>query len=130
VKQQPLVLVVDDDADILDAISEILVADGYRVAQARHGVEALERVAEERPKLVLLDLMMPVMDGVAFAHILRARRGPDARVPILVISADATQERVAQIGAAGFLPKPFDIDALLAHVGAIVRLPEARGVIP
>lgn len=114
--KRPLVLVVDDDPDILEAISDILLVDGYRVAQARHGGEALERFAEERPTLVLLDLMMPVMDGVAFAQVLRSRRTRDARVPILVISADGTPERVAQVGAAGFLPKPFDIDALLSQV--------------
>jgi two-component system, chemotaxis family, chemotaxis protein CheY len=123
--KQALVLVVDDDSDILDAISEILLADGYRVARARHGLEALEQIALERPRLVLLDLMMPVMDGIAFAHALRTRR-PEVQVPILVISADATPDKVAQVGAAAFLPKPFDIDALLAHVGAIVRPTELR----
>jgi two-component system, chemotaxis family, chemotaxis protein CheY len=124
--KHPLVLVVDDDSDILDAISEILLADGYRVARARHGLEALQQMDVERPRLILLDLMMPVMDGITFAHALRARRGPDAHVPILVISADGTPDKIAQVAATAFLPKPFDIDTLLARVGAIVRPTELR----
>ena len=114
----PLVLVVDDDPDILDAICDILEAEHYRVSRARHGAEALDRVAEERPAVILLDLMMPVMDGVTFASLLR-QRPPVADVPILVISADGNPQRAASVGARGYLAKPFDIDALLAHVAAI-----------
>ena len=115
---QPLVLVVDDDPDILDAICDILEAEHYRVSRARHGGEALDRVAEERPAVILLDLMMPVMDGVTFASLLR-QRPKVADVPILVISADGNPQRAASVGARGYLAKPFDIDALLAHVAAI-----------
>jgi CheY-like chemotaxis protein len=111
----PLVLVVDDDPDILDAICDILDGEGYRVARARHGLEALERVDEEEPSLILLDLMMPVMDGLAFAQALRAR--PLARrIPIVVISADGNPQRAAAVGAQGYLAKPFDIDALMSHI--------------
>ncbi len=117
---RPLVLVVDDDPDILDAICDILEAEGYRVSRARHGVEALAAIDEERPAVILLDLMMPVMDGVAFARALR-ERPTDANVPILVISADGNPARAASVGAQGYLAKPFDIDALLAHVAAITR---------
>jgi two-component system chemotaxis response regulator CheY len=115
---RPLVLVVDDDPDILDAICDILEVERYRVARARNGVEALERVAEERPAIILLDLMMPVMDGVTFAHALR-QRPVGGNVPILVISADGNPARAASVGARGYLAKPFDIDALLGHVAAI-----------
>ncbi|WP_242343226.1 response regulator [Anaeromyxobacter terrae] len=111
----PLVLVVDDDPDILDAICDILEGEGYRVARARHGVEALERVEAEKPAIILLDLMMPVMDGLAFAQALRERPGK-AGIPIVVISADGNPQRAASVGAAGYLAKPFDIDALLAQV--------------
>jgi CheY-like chemotaxis protein len=117
----PLVLVVDDDPDILDAICDILDAEGYRVARARHGAEALEQVDAARPDVILLDLMMPVMDGVAFAHALRQR--PRVRdIPIVVISADGNPQRAASVGAAGYLAKPFDIEALLAQVAGITRL--------
>ena len=114
----PLVLVVDDDPDILEAICDILDGEGYRVARARHGREALERVAEERPDIILLDLMMPVMDGMAFAQALHQRQ-PEDPIPIVVISADGNPARAAPVGARGYLAKPFDIDALLGHVVAL-----------
>ncbi len=114
---EPLVLVVDDDPDILDAICDILEGEGYRVARARHGLEALDKVSEERPALILLDLMMPVMDGMAFAHALREKNLADG-VPIIVISADGNPQKAASVGARGFLAKPFDIQALLDHVNA------------
>jgi len=118
----PLVLVVDDDPDILDAICDVLHSENYRVARARHGVEALERVTDERPSIILLDLMMPVMDGVTFAQALHARDGDD-RIPIIVISADGNpQKAAAAVGARGFLAKPFDIESLLSQVAAVSGL--------
>jgi CheY-like chemotaxis protein len=120
----PLVLVVDDDPDILEAICDILEAEGYEVARARHGEEALARVEDRRPAVILLDLMMPVMDGVAFAQALRLR--PAVRdVPIVVISADGNPQRAASVGASGYLAKPFDIEALLAQVAGITRATQA-----
>jgi two-component system chemotaxis response regulator CheY len=111
----PLVLVVDDDPDILDAICDILEGEGYRVARARHGVEALQRVEQETPAIILLDLMMPVMDGLAFAQALRQRQ-VSPHIPIVVISADGNPQKAAAVGAQGYLAKPFDIDALLSQV--------------
>ena len=116
----PLVLVVDDDPDILEAVCEILSMEGYRVAEARHGAEGLERVAAERPALILLDLMMPVMDGVAFVEALRARH-PGAAIPVVVISADGNPQRAEGLGARAFLAKPFDIEVLLSEVAAATR---------
>lgn len=124
---RPLVLVVDDDPDILDAVCDILEGEHYRVTRARHGQEALERVAEERPAIVLLDLMMPVMDGVAFARALRAQYTED-EIPIVVISADGNPQRAAAVGARGFLAKPFDIDALLDEVASVTAF--AHGIPP
>ena len=121
-KTRPLVLVVDDDPDILDAICDILEVERYRVSRARNGAEALQRVDDERPDVILLDLMMPVMDGVTFAHVLHQR--PAVRdIPILVISADGNPQRAASVGARGYLAKPFDIDALLGHVVALAGRP-------
>jgi len=112
---RPLVLVVDDDPDILEAICDVLEVEGYRVARARNGREALDRVKEEHPGAILLDLMMPVMDGIAFAGALRTRTGGD-RIPIVVISAEGNPQRAEAVGACGYLAKPFDVDALLAQV--------------
>jgi len=107
------VLVVDDDPDILDALSEILEVEGYEVQRARNGREALQRLEHAPPDLVLLDLMMPVMDGWEFARSL----DPDARPPIIVLSADRNVSVKAQeIGALGWLAKPFELSELLAVV--------------
>ena len=107
------VLVVDDDPDILDALSEILEVEGYAVQRARNGREALERLEQGLPDLVLLDLMMPVMDGWEFARSL----SPHARPPIIVLSADRNvSSRAREIGALEWLAKPFELSELLAAV--------------
>ncbi len=116
-REGPLVLVVDDDPDILEAICDILEGEGYRVARARHGIEALERVSEEWPALILLDLMMPLMDGVSFAKHLRDREN-GRNAAIVIISADTNPQRAAVVGARAYLAKPFDIDSLLAQVSS------------
>ncbi len=121
---KPLVLVVDDDPDILEAVCDILEAEGYRVARARHGLEALDRVDRERPSIILLDLMMPVMDGLAFAKALRQRR-VDQGIPIVVISADGNPQKAATLGAQGYLAKPFDVEALLSQVASMAGRPVA-----
>jgi len=113
----PLVLVVEDDLDILEAICDALEANGYHVARARNGAEALERVVEARPSVILLDLMMPVMDGAAFAGQLRTAGRGD--IPIVVISADGNPRQAALIGAQGYLAKPFDLQALLTQVASM-----------
>ena len=80
------VLIVDDDADVHARLRTVLEREGWRVAEARNGAEALERVKTTRPQLILLDLTMPVMDGFAFLHRLRAL--PDcADIPVVVLSA-------------------------------------------
>jgi len=107
------VLVVDDDPDILDALGEILELEGYEVQRARNGREALQQLAHAPPDLVLLDLMMPVMDGWEFARSL----GPGGRPPIIVLSADRNvSARAREIGALGWLAKPFELGELLAAV--------------
>jgi len=111
------VLVVDDDPDILDALSEILEVEGYHVQRARNGREALQRLEQELPDLVLLDLMMPVMDGWEFARSL----DPGARPPIIVLSADRNvSAKAKEIGALGWLAKPFELSELLAAVRSVV----------
>ncbi len=106
-------LVVDDDPDILDALSEILEVEGYEVQRARNGREALERLEQTLPDVVLLDLMMPVMDGWEFARSL----SPAARPPIIVLSADRNvSTRAREIGALEWLAKPFELSDLLAAV--------------
>jgi CheY-like chemotaxis protein len=122
----PIVLVVDDDPDILEALSEILEAEGFQIRRARHGKEALERLEPDPPQLILLDLMMPVMDGWEFAHQLRLRPG-GLNIPIIVLSADRNVgPKAKEIGALGHLAKPFELNDLLNLVQK--TLPSLPGV--
>jgi CheY-like chemotaxis protein len=100
------VLLVDDDADIREALGSILTDEGYAVRTARNGVEALQRMAESAPDLMLLDLMMPIMDGW---HVMRlVRADPNLRtVPIIVLSA------LSASGAAGYIQKPISLPKLV-----------------
>ena len=111
------VLVVDDDPDILEALSEILEAEGFEIRRARNGKEALERLEPEAPQLILLDLMMPVMDGWEFAQRMRQRPPEIARIPIIVLSADRNVgSKATDLGAVGHLAKPFELNDLLELV--------------
>ena len=105
------VLVVDDDFDICDSV-ELLLEPEYRVYLAYNGVQALELLALRRVDAVVLDLMMPVMDGETFLRELRAR-GID--VPVILTSASYDLAARAQgAGAVEWFQKPFDGNALLA----------------
>jgi two-component system, chemotaxis family, chemotaxis protein CheY len=107
------ILVVDDDPDILEALAEILDAEGFEVDRARNGKEALERMDKSPPQLVLLDLMMPVMDGWEFSQHMRKRDGI-SDTPIIVLSADRNvSSKAKDIGAVGYLAKPFELGDLL-----------------
>jgi CheY-like chemotaxis protein len=113
------ILVVEDDRGVRESLTDALTLEGYEVTCAENGAVALRQLSDgQRPCLILLDLMMPVMDGVAFAQALR-RQPHRGSIPIVVISADGNWHKATSVGAAGFLAKPFDIDALLGHVAAM-----------
>jgi len=108
------VLVVEDDASILDVVRSALEAEGYDVRTATNGKEGLERLADGKVSLVLLDMRMPVLDGWQFAKELK-RRAID--VPVVVMTAAQNARHWAEeIGADAYLSKPFDLDDLLAAV--------------
>jgi two-component system chemotaxis response regulator CheY len=110
-----LVLVVDDDPDILQTLGLCLTSEGYRVLMAANGKEALDILDREDPSVILLDLMMPVMDGWQFVQELEQRGRRD--VPLLILSADrSVQGHAQQLRANGHLAKPFDLDELLGKV--------------
>lgn len=109
--QRPI-LVVDDDEIILSTLALCLEDEGYAVVAASNGKEALERVEREHPRLILLDMKMPVMDGWAFATTYRERPGPHAPIIVMTAARDA-RSRAAEIAADGCLAKPFDLDRLL-----------------
>lgn len=109
-------LVVDDDAGIRDTVKWILEYEGYRVETAFDGVDALEKLQEVRPGLILLDLMMPRMDGETLAQTIRRDRRLQT-IPILVLSAfPCTPEIQAELGIQGYLEKPFDVGTLVHSV--------------
>ena len=112
----PDVLVVDDDPDLREIVREMLHLSGYEVRCAGNGQEAVEAVAQKMPAVVLLDMLMPVMDGWQCARELRARYG--RAVPIVVVTAaEHARARADQIdGANDVLSKPFEMDDLLRLV--------------
>jgi EAL domain-containing protein (putative c-di-GMP-specific phosphodiesterase class I)/ActR/RegA family two-component response regulator len=106
------VLVVDDEPDIVAMLRESLEGEGFSVATATNGMEALCIVERMPPSVVLLDMQMPIVDGPAFARILRAR---GLSVPIVVMTAGSSASRWARvINADGFIAKPFDVDSVIA----------------
>ena len=113
------ILVVEDDAAIRGLVTEVLRDDGYDVSEAANGVEALAYVGNHEPDLIVLDLMMPVMDGWTFVEECR-RTARCSEVPIVVTSAShdlsGTAERLRSYGVRTCLAKPFDVDGLLALV--------------
>jgi two-component system, OmpR family, response regulator MprA len=117
------ILVVEDDAAIRELIAEILMGEGYVIDQAANGRDALLRVKRARPDAILLDLMMPVMDGQTFVMTCDALDHSSSTIPILVMSASPDLARSAEqlrpYGVRGQLPKPFDVDELLTMVRAL-----------
>ncbi|MEZ0094583.1 response regulator transcription factor [Streptacidiphilus sp. EB129] len=115
------VLVVDDEPALRDALESSLAFEGYQVATASDGVEALDAIAAGSPDLVLLDIMMPRMDGLTTVRRMRSRGDT---VPVLMLTArDAVGDRVTglDVGADDYLAKPFELDELLARVRALLR---------
>jgi DNA-binding response OmpR family regulator len=109
------VLVVEDDQD-LSALLELVLSDaGYRVRLASDGRDALARVEEEMPGVILLDMRMPVMNGWEFAREFRARHGHTCPL-VVVTAAENARLRADEIGAEGWLSKPFDLDEVLSMV--------------
>jgi two-component system response regulator MprA len=115
------ILVVDDELAVRTALERALRLEGYDVELAADGVEALERLPETDPDALVLDVLMPRMDGIAATTQLRARGD---RTPILLLTArDAVADRVAGLdaGADDYLVKPFALEELLARLRALLR---------
>jgi len=127
------ILVVDDDPDILEVVRINLELEGFEVETAVDGLEALDRAADLPPDLVLLDIMMPRLDGLATLR--RMRHLPTTtNVPIVLLTArglPADRVRGLELGADDYIAKPFDVTELVARVKAILRrTAAARDVSP
>ncbi len=119
------VLVVDDEPLDIELLVAALARAGYhRVHTVTNAVEAIDVVRSFRPDIVLLDLHMPGLDGVGFLELLHRELGEDEFVPVLVITADATdasRRRALELGATDFVTKPFQVGELLVRVRNLVR---------
>lgn len=117
---QATVLVVDDDKEIVGAIARLLEMEGHRVLKAYDGLQALETLTEEHVDLIILDVMMPNMDGMSATMAIRRRQN----LPILLLSAkseDADKIAGLSIGADDYLTKPYNPMELSARVNALLR---------
>jgi len=115
------VLIADDDRAIRESLERALELEGYDVAVVADGVEALARVRKDAFDALVLDVMMPHVDGLGVCRVLRAE---GVRTPVLMLTARVeTSERVAGLdaGADDYLPKPFELDELLARLRALLR---------
>jgi DNA-binding response OmpR family regulator len=121
------VLVVDDDVKTVELVKLYLKRDGYQVLTAYEGIEALRLARESHPDLIVLDLMLPGIDGLKICRVLR----DESDVPIIMLTARTTeQDRLTglDLGADDYVSKPFSPKELAARVRAVLRrLPEERG---
>jgi DNA-binding response OmpR family regulator len=124
------ILVVDDDPDILEAISMILESQGYKVATARDGVEGLANLKAEKPDLLILDLLMPKMDGFAVCKELQDPRWAKYKdIPILILTSvreEASRRRYEletglELDVDDYVEKPVSPDTLLERVGRLIK---------
>jgi CheY-like chemotaxis protein len=113
------VLVVDDELGIVESLSEILGEEGFTVLVARNGKDALRRLAEATPDIVLLDYMMPVLDGRDTLAAIRSHPRLST-IPVLMMSAMPKSSLPADCQPTAFLRKPFDIDVLLTQIRALI----------
>jgi len=127
------ILVVDDDPDILEAISMILESQGYQVVTAQDGIEALANLKAEKPALMILDLLMPKMDGFAVCKELQDPRWAKYRdIPILILTSvreEASRRRYEletglELDVDDYVEKPVSPDTLLERVGRLVKRKE------
>lgn len=124
----PTVLVVDDEPSILETTRFILEAEGYRVLTARDGEEALRLVRAERPPVVLLDVMLPKLDGFAVTRAIKADPALVATfVLVLTARGQKADEALAfEAGADTYMRKPFDDEEILARIEAVFAARAAR----
>ncbi|HKF37110.1 MAG TPA: response regulator transcription factor [Ktedonobacteraceae bacterium] len=117
---QPTVLIVDDEPQIIDFLRLGFTYDGFAVTVARTGPEALQSLTRQQPDIVILDLMLPGLDGMAVAQ--HIRQGHDTAI-IMLTARDDVEDRVAglEIGADDYMTKPFAFKELMARVRAVLR---------
>ena len=119
-EEKQIVLVVDDEPKILDVVVSFLEADGYKAISAKNGVNALKLFAATQPQLVILDIMLPDIDGIELCRQIRKK----SQVPIIMLTAKVGEEdtvRCLDSGADDYVTKPFSPRALMGRVRAVMR---------
>ena len=115
------ILVVEDDADIRLLLRKVLEAEGYNVVEATTGIDALEVGAEVRPWLILMDISLPLLDGLSATRLLKAEENL-REVPVVCVSAyDSARRRAIQAGCADFVAKPIEVEELKAVIARLVQ---------
>jgi two-component system OmpR family response regulator len=116
------ILIVDDEPELREALQGLLEFEGYDARCAGDGFEALEQMEVTKARLIILDLMMPRMNGYEFLAELE-RRGLRQGILILILTADGgAKEKATRLGADGGFAKPFDSDALLEEIARLISL--------
>ena len=122
--RQPRVLVVDDEEHITELVSMALGYNGFEVERVGSGRAALDAVGRRKPDLIVLDVMLPDLDGFEVARRLRQGEGAGTRVPVIFLTArDTTADKVQglRIGSDDYVTKPFSIEELIERVKAVLR---------
>jgi CheY-like chemotaxis protein len=122
------ILVVEDNQDILSIISRILRIAGYTVLKANDGIEAIRMAQQQNPDLILMDLVLPTLDGWITTRQLKADRRT-AHIPVVAVTACVSVEDEQQAREAGcdaFIMKPFDANMLLAHIAKLLYVHPGR----
>ncbi len=121
-EERDKILVADDEEVLVELVSNILTREGYKVVKAYDGQEAWEKIQEEKPHLVVLDLCMPRLDGLGVLEKMRNSR-EFSTLPVLVLTASAQdEEKALNAGANDFITKPFKKNSFLARFSALMRL--------
>jgi DNA-binding response OmpR family regulator len=118
----PTILVADDEEDLRELVTYRLTRSGYRVIGAGDGLEALELAAERTPDLMVLDVMMPKLDGYELTRRIRAEAALSS-IPVILLTARSQEsdiDRGFEVGADDYLKKPFNPDELVARVRAVL----------
>ena len=116
----PLILLVDDTEEIRQVWRRLLTAAGFRVIEAVHGEDGVRKALDLRPDLIVMDIAMPVLNGIDATRQLKADPATTA-VPILAVSADTVDEESREAGCDAFLPKPVRHGHLLSEVRRLLR---------
>jgi len=122
-QERGTVLLVEDTEDNRFMMRRLLEMTGYRVLEARNGQEAVKLAAETRPSLILMDLSLPIIDGLAATRLIRKLPGCES-IPIIVVSAHDTadfQEEALSAGCDGYVTKPIDFNALEAQIARFLE---------